>query len=379
MSYAGRTWPKLGRKLLRLVALGTQAVAPDDGVLGEYANAEGPGLRPDLTYAALVRAAFAPEFWESSAVVDADGRVIPGLRAPRNSDEFTQMEFNFPIFWGLAIQAYEATLISDDTRVDRYADGDSSALTGQELDGLNEFLSNDAKCTLCHGGPEFTAASYTSVAAKGFDVSRPEAFGFFRVGVSPIDDDIGAGGVDGFGIPFFPSASHDSTTGVFKTPGLRNVELTGPYFHTGGSATLLQVMAFYDRRGDFREGGNLGPGFLDIELGSRSAERLTAFLKALTDDRVRYERAPFDHPALCVPTGHPEAKPGVLVPDEDAPGQPVARDTWVLVPAVGQRGNTVPLQTFDELLLGIGNDGSRAHTMTTRCDAVDGSAARRSR
>lgn len=367
MSYAGRTWPELGRKMLALVALGPQPVAPDDSVLGEYVNTDGPGLRPDLSYAALVRAAFKPEFWESSAVVDADGRVVDGVRAPRNSTEFTQMEFNFPIFWGLAVQAYQATLISDDTRFDRYVEGDRSVLTDLELAGLNEFQSGDTKCTQCHGGPEFTAASFTSVGGRGFDASRPDAFGFFRIGVSPVADDVGGGGRDGFGIPLFPSASHDSALGVFKVPGLRNVELTGPYLHTGGFATLAQVMAFYDRRGDFREGGNLDPRVLEIELGSRSGERLAAFLKTLTDDRVRYERAPFDHPALCVPTGHPETTPGVLVPDGDAPGQPVARDTWMLVPAVGQGGNGVPLQTFEELLLGTGSDGSRAHTMITPC------------
>jgi cytochrome c peroxidase len=368
MSYAGRTWPKLGKKLLRLVALGTQAIAPDDSVLGEFVSTDGFGVGLNLSYAALVRAAFKPEFWESAAVVDADGRVIDSVSTPRTTDEFTQMEFNFPIFWGLALQAYQSTLIADDTRVDRYLEGDRNALTALELDGLNEFIGNDAKCTQCHGGAELTAAAYTGVSARGFDASRPDVFGFFRIGVAPIEDDIGASAKDAFGIPLFPAASHDSTRGLFKTPGLRNVELTGPYFHTGGSATLTQAMAFYDRRGDFREGGNLDRRFVDLELGSRSGERLTAFMKALTDDRVKYERAPFDHPALCVPTGHPESKPGVLEPAAGAPGQPIASSTWALVPAVGQRGNPVPLQTFEELLAGIGSgDGSRAHAMTTPC------------
>jgi hypothetical protein len=194
-----------------------------------------------------------------------------------------------------------------------------------------------------------------------------DKFGFFRIAVSPIEDDSGAGGKDGFGVPLFPAAPQDSTRGVFKTPGLRNVELSGPYLHTGGSATLEQTIAFYNRRGDFRQGGNVDSGFLNIEIGSRSVERLKAFLMALTDDRVEYERAPFDHPALCVPNGHPEVTPGVLVPDGEAPGQPLASNAWVLVPAVGRDGNSAPLQTFEELLLGIGNDGSRAHTMTTPC------------
>ena len=128
-----------------------------------------------------------------------------------------------------------------------------------------------------------------------------------------------------------------------------------------------QVVDFYNRRGDFREDGNIAASLLAVNLGSRSGERLSAFMKALTDERVRFERAPFDHPSLCVPMGHPEVAPGVLARDDAVPDAPLAGDNWVLVPAVGRAGSAVPLQTFEELLLGVGNDGSRAHTMTIRC------------
>jgi cytochrome c peroxidase len=370
MSYAGRTWPKLGKRMLSVAPLATQQVAPDDSVLGTFANPARPGygLAAEHTYPTLVRAAFRPELWSSNAVVDASGRVIAGVTAPRSSDEYTQMEMNFAIFFGLAVQTYQSTLISSDSRFDRYAEGDDAALSDLERAGLEEFQGANAKCTLCHGGPELTQAGITSVAANGFDASRVEAFGFFRIAVSPMADDIGAGGNDGFGLPIFPAASRRSVRGTFKAPTLRNVELTGPYLHTGGAATLSHVMEFYNRRGDFRADGNLGAGFADIEIGSRSAGRLIAFMKSLTDDRVRYERAPFDHPSLCVPDGHPEASPGVLSAHPSFPGAPLAADDRVLVPAVGRGGNTVPLQTFEELLLGIGSDGSRAHAMTFLCE-----------
>jgi hypothetical protein len=92
------------------------------------------------------------------------------------------------------------------------------------------------------------------------------------------------------------------------------------------------------------------------------------FLKALTDDRVRFERAPFDHPSVCVPVGYAENPPGVLTPDASASGTPTsAADLWAVVPAVGQNGNAVPLQTFAEQLQGIGRDGSRAHTLQQVC------------
>lgn len=91
-----------------------------------------------------------------------------------------------------------------------------------------------------------------------------------------------------------------------------------------------------------------------------------AFLKAFSDDRVRYQRAPFDHPSLCVPNGHAELSPGQLILDDSQHGS-VAQDTFALIPEVGREGASAPLQTFEELLTGIGNDGSRAHTMTNSC------------
>jgi len=89
-------------------------------------------------------------------------------------------------------------------------------------------------------------------------------------------------------------------------------------------------------------------------------------LKALTDDRVRFQRAPYDHPSLCVPNGHVEAAPGQLATDGSQAGA-YAVDKWALVSEVGREGLGVPLQTFEELLQGIGNDGSRANTMTRTC------------
>jgi hypothetical protein len=73
-----------------------------------------------------------------------------------------------------------------------------------------------------------------------------------------------------------------------------------------------------------------------------------AFLEALTDERVRYRRAPFDHPQLFVPNGHPwdPANPSAVLRDA-ATGN--ARDEFVEVPAVGQGGGA-PLGTFRENL-----------------------------
>ena len=63
MSWAGRSWPQLGRKLLSLAPLARQRVSPTDSVLGAKANPEGNGLLPEWSYGALIQAAFRPEYY----------------------------------------------------------------------------------------------------------------------------------------------------------------------------------------------------------------------------------------------------------------------------------------------------------------------------
>ncbi len=349
MSWAGRSWPELGRKLLSLPPLARQKVSPTDSRLGDKANPDGNGLRPEWSYEALIRAAFRPEY----------------LSAPDRFDGYTQAENNFALFWGLAIQAYEATLISDDSRVDQALEGRAGALTALELQGLNEFRGGGSQCTNCHGGPETTAAGWSVVQRRAGVFNAPANLGFFRIGVTPIAGDIGFGGNDDFGLPLFAIAQA-SAAGTFKAPGLRNVEFTGPYFHNGSQATLEDVLLFYGRNGDFPDGGNLGPGIGNIRLNQGERTALVAFLKALSDDRVRFQRAPFDHPSICVPNGHVELSSSQFETDPAQSGS-VALDKWALVPEVGSEGTSVPLQTFQELLDGIGNDGTRANTMTKAC------------
>lgn len=330
MSYTGRSFAKVAEKLLALRPLGRQTVSDGDSVLGAFADASGTGLAAEYSYRRLIEAAFEPTYWA----------------APEGG----QMEANFSLFWGLAIQAYEATLISNDSRVDQFLEGNTQALSALEQQGMREFLGGGSQCTQCHQGAEFTAASFSNMRRPGFNPASARDAGFFRTAVTPIEDDPGV------------------ADGAFKSPGLRNVEFTGPYFHDGGQATLEQVMDFYARNGDFRAGGNLGPGIGQIRLNQQDRTAIVAFMKALTDDRVRFQRAPFDHPSLCISTGHEEPAAGVLAADTtDGRFASSAIDRWALIPAVGREGSTSPLQTFDELLRGIGNDGSRAHNLTQPC------------
>ena len=132
--------------------------------------------------------------------------------------------------------------------------------------------------------------------------------------------------------------------GAFKIPGLRNVELTAPYMHNGGMATLEQVVDFYSRGGDFarQNAANLGPGIKNLGLDPDDKAALVAFLKALTDERVRSEKAPFDHPELFVFNGSIGDNTQVLA---DGTTRNSMQDT-IRIPAVGRNGLATPPPNF---------------------------------
>lgn len=351
MSCTARLFADLGRKLLAQPALKLQAVHPQDsvfgaGTLGSMVADGGVGLRHN--YMAMIQKAFAPRFWNAPGryriVEQPDGNVslVP------DATGYTQMEINFPLFFGLSVMLYEATLVSDDSPFDR------GELTAQQQRG-KEIFENKGKCIACHDGPLMSKAA--SVAMEGRQPKLVERMtmrnggtaiydnGFYYIGVRPIQEDLGVGGDDAYGNPLsfsaqwargrkldsfrvdpcgfdvpFPGqeavgcdgavppgidlrSERLAVNGAFKTPTLRNVALTPPYFHNGGQATLEQVVAFYNRGGDFN-GPTKAPDIVPLELTQAEQDALVAFMKSLTDDRVRCSKAPFDHPELLIPVGH---------------------------------------------------------------------------
>ena len=116
--------------------------------------------------------------------------------------------------------------------------------------------------------------------------------------------------------------------GTFKVPALRNVELNGPYFHNGGQSTLAQVVEFYNRAGDFAN-PTKAPAIVPLQLSAPQVDDLVAFMLSLTDERVRLQQAPFDHPQLVIPNGENNGS-----------------DITITLPAVGAAGSSTPLQRF---------------------------------
>ena len=135
--------------------------------------------------------------------------------------------------------------------------------------------------------------------------------------------------------------------GAFKIPSLRNVALTAPYFHNGEARTLREAVELYSRGGNVHpvqamDGTPIEPLGVPA-LSPEEVDAIVAFLESLTDERVLYRRAPFDHPQLFVPNGHPGDSSGVT----DANGDGLADDRMVVIPAVGAEGG-VPLPGFLE-------------------------------
>lgn len=367
MSAHGRSFPDVGKKMLYLRPLQGQAVASNDSVLAARRHSSGLGLS-DANYAAMIQKAFRPEWWNGDKLiqVNPDGsKTLTTMVSSPTASQYTQMQHNFSLFFGLAVQLYEATLVSDDAPFDRFMGGNSSALSTSAQQGMGIFFGK-GKCASCHGGAEFTNASVRKMLATpmarmvmGNGGTAVYDEGYYNIGVRPTLDDLGAGGKDPFGNPLAMSAlaqisntrvkelvgispnltvsptERIAVNGMFKTPTLRNVELTGPYFHNGGAATLHQVVEFYNRGGNFHD-QNLADLDADItSLGLSTDEKtaLVEFLKSLTDDRVRFHAAPFDHPQLVVANGHAGSTSAVT---SDGTGRAV--DSVLTIPAVGASG-----------------------------------------
>ncbi|WOD43873.1 cytochrome-c peroxidase [Hwangdonia lutea] len=162
-----------------------------------------------------------------------------------------------------ALAAFQSSLVSLNSRYDRYAHGFHEALNSKEIEGMNVFRSFVARCAECHTPPLFTNQQLAVIGT-------PEPDGL------PLDP--------GAEIPF-----NDKTLrGAFKVPSLRNIEKTAPYMHSGKFATLREAVQFYtDGRGHAvpdNENLIIHWHIWEPQLSDYEMDRLVDFLKTLTDE-----------------------------------------------------------------------------------------------
>ena len=178
---------------------------------------------------------------------------------------------------GRALAAFQRTLVASNTPFDRYMRGDTTAMTPDQVRGMDRF--QQIGCVNCHTGPMFSDfAAHVLAVPDSSKLPEPDS------GVNK--------------------------TYAFRTPSLRNLGTTAPYMHNGAFATLPDVVDFYRRvsRGGGRRGGGgarginpqvardqIDPLARQLNMRGRGEQDLVAFLRALDDpdfDRTVPEHVP---------------------------------------------------------------------------------------
>lgn len=155
-----------------------------------------------------------------------------------------------------AISTYERSLISRNSKFDRYRAGEKNVLNANEKAGWLLF-SRKLYCIKCHSGPDFTNYSVVSNGLYrdyGIDQGRYRINGL------------------------------EKEKGTFKVPGLRNVSLTAPYMHDGSIRTLKEVIMHYARGGE--SFSNKSDIIKPFELNDLEISQLESFLRTLTDTSI---------------------------------------------------------------------------------------------
>ncbi len=152
-----------------------------------------------------------------------------------------------------ALAAFQLTLISGNSRYDRYLNGEENALSLSELNGKELFFSPRTNCSHCHSGFNFTSGNFESngLFEQYADTGRQR--------ITTLAED----------------------RGKFSVPSLRNISVTGPYMHDGSIADLSAVVERYNQGGtDFF---NKNPIIQPLNLSIQEKQDLISFLKSLED------------------------------------------------------------------------------------------------
>ena len=157
----------------------------------------------------------------------------------------------------LALAQFQRTLVSGDSRYDRYIAGDRSAMSEAEVRGMSVFNSERGECFHCHATALFTDNL------------------FHNIGLDAEVRGTGRGAVTGRALD----------GGAFKTPTLRNVAVSGPYMHDHRFATLEEVLEHYSDGVVYSDTLDALIPIGGLRLTPEERRDLAAFLRALTDER----------------------------------------------------------------------------------------------
>jgi cytochrome c peroxidase len=179
-----------------------------------------------------------------------------------------------------AITQFLCSMVSANSKFDKGEDNNFANFNALEKRGHDLFFSNDAKCSQCHTGSNFSAPDF-----PGGEYGSPEIKGTANIGLDIIYKDNG------------------KSNGQFRIPSLRNIALTAPYMHDGRFTSLDQVVEHYNS--GVQNHRNLDPKLLGsngnpqrLNLSEIDKMALVAFLRTLTDESLITDKKfsdPFDY------------------------------------------------------------------------------------
>jgi cytochrome c peroxidase len=196
-------------------------------------------------------------FWDGRAAT-LEEQVLQPIQDPKEMD-MTLAEVSArvglqPADISRALASYVRSILSGNSRFDRFVNGDRRALSPEQQEGLRVFRGK-GNCTGCHVGPNFTDERFHNTGIAWRDGS--------------LQDD-GRSAVTG----------KPEDRGAFKTPTLREIARTAPYMHDGSLVSLEEVVEYYDRGANANPG--LEPELRPLKLTASEKRSLVAFLHALS-------------------------------------------------------------------------------------------------
>ncbi len=218
------------------------------------------------------RLAFVPEYRERFA--DVFGDDWPNIRHAYD-----------------AIAAFERTINQTDTPFDNYMRGDDTALSDQQVRGL-ELFAGKANCISCHNGPLLSDEKYYNTGVppySGWDDDEIAQITFrFEIFAKGATEEMYREIKDDPGLYFRTKEKSDK--GKFRTPSLRYTKYTYPYMHNGMIETLSDVVDFYNAGGGENEfAANKSALIEPLDLSDDEKADLVAFLESLSGDEILIE------------------------------------------------------------------------------------------
>ena len=155
-----------------------------------------------------------------------------------------------------AIASFERTVVSNTSPFDQWVAGKKDAMSADQVKGFALFIDpKKADCAACHSGPNFTDNGFHNVGLASFGKDAPDVGRFAQKPVA-------------------------SMKGAFKTPTVREVASTAPYFHDGSAKSLEEVVDHYAKGGVVKT--NVSTSIKGLNMSKEEAGQLVAFMNALS-------------------------------------------------------------------------------------------------